>query len=122
MVYIDATNPVAGERTSTVSLKQNLLDANSKSNPSWDEFVTARRGGTIAFSGIEDTGDTGMGEIYTHFFAGTETTAEVKTFNSTKQYSGGFFISDFSQDSAHDGLVGFSCTLTANGAILYEGA
>lgn len=120
--FPDGANSISGEMTSDVNIDVDLIDANTKDNPTFKEYIPGRAGATVAVSGKIDTGDTGFGVLIAKILSPASASIEWKTFNGTKQFSGSGFFSNVSLGADDVNPMTFSSNFTFDGTITYEAA
>lgn len=119
--FLLGTNVVAHLKNVSVSIDGDTLDITSFDSAGFREFIAGLRGGTIDISGDFDSADTtGQVALLTAQLAGTTLTTTQKPkilWDGVNGITADGVISSLSIDAAVDGIVGFSCSITADGTI-----
>jgi TP901-1 family phage major tail protein len=107
---------VGGQKSATLQLTAEEIDATDKLSEDWYESLPSFRKWSLSGSGNGDEADTGLKELEDAWFAGMQVPVQLETPSGTK-YSGEATLTDLSYEAPHDNLFSFSVTLSGSGVL-----
>lgn len=107
---------VGGQRSATLSLSTNEIDASDKLSDGWAENLAGLRKWSISGNGCGDDADAACAALEAAWLANKQLEVQLET-PSGKKYDGLATITDLSYDAPHDDMFTYSITMSGTGAL-----